>query len=109
MKRSLCWVILIVVVISGCYPKQYAIKDDLYEKLREAPAPRPSPASGSLWVGESNRNMLFADNKAAYLGDIITIVVNETSSAKTKRARIHRDRAQRTITFRHCSVLRPRS
>jgi len=84
MKRSLCWVILIVAVISGCYPKQYAIKDDLYEKLREAPAPRPAPAPGSLWVGESNRNMLFADNKAAYLGDIITIVVNETSSAKNE-------------------------
>jgi len=28
--------------------------------------------------------MLFADNKAAYLGDIITIVVNETSSAKNE-------------------------
>lgn len=82
MKR---WVYLLAlaVLISGCAQTQYAIKDDVYERLKEAPpAMRPALAPGSLWKGESNRNMLFADNKAVYQGDIITIVVNETSSAK---------------------------
>lgn len=81
--KKYCWFILACAVLCGCSQTQYAIRDDMYERLREAPpAPKYSPAPGSLWKGESNRNMLFADNKAVYQGDIITIVVNETSSAK---------------------------
>jgi len=82
MKRVFIWVI-ISLLLAGCYQTQYAIKDDVYERLKEAPPPPPPATSpGSLWKGESNRNMLFSDNKAMYQGDIITIVVNETSSAK---------------------------
>lgn len=82
MKRVFIWVI-ISLLLAACYQTQYAIKDDVYERLKEAPPPPPPATSpGSLWKGESNRNMLFSDNKALYQGDIITIVVNETSSAK---------------------------
>jgi len=78
------WVFMAgLMIISGCYQTQYAIRDDRYERLKEAPPlPKPAASPGSLWRGESNRNMLFTDNKAVYQGDIITIVVNETSSAK---------------------------
>ena len=72
----------IVILLSGCVATQHAIKDEMYEKIPPAPLPQRTAAPGSLWTGESNRNMLFADNKAMYLNDIITITINETSTAQ---------------------------
>ncbi|MEC7641482.1 MAG: flagellar basal body L-ring protein FlgH [Nitrospinota bacterium] len=41
-------------------------------------------AEGSVWKGDSNRNMLFSDAKARNVGDIVTIIVEEnTSSTQT--------------------------
>jgi flagellar L-ring protein precursor FlgH len=48
--------------------------------LRAAPAPQ----SGSIWPGENVKNMLFTDNKARYVNDIVTVVVNETSEGNSK-------------------------
>ncbi len=42
-------------------------------------------ATGSLWTGESNQNMLFVDNKARTINDIVTIDIVESSTA-TKQA-----------------------
>mgnify|MGYP001113941809 CR=1 FL=1 len=44
----------------------------------------PSSAPGSLWPGERANNILFADRKARYINDIITIVVDESSSGENK-------------------------
>jgi len=71
-----------MIMLSGCLTTQHAIKDEMYEKMSPAPPPQRVSAPGSLWAGESNRNMLFADNKAMYLNDIITITINETSTAQ---------------------------
>lgn len=46
--------------------------------------PPPAPSKGSLWIGENGRNMLFTDNKARYVNDIITIVIEESSSGQNK-------------------------
>ena len=40
--------------------------------------------AGSLWPGESSRNMLFTDNKARYVNDIVTIIIDESSSGQNK-------------------------
>lgn len=40
--------------------------------------PRP-PASGSIWPGENAKNSLFADKKARYVNDIVTVIVSEVS------------------------------
>lgn len=44
----------------------------------------PKHTPGSLWPGENSRNMLFSDNKARYVNDIITIVIDESSSGQNQ-------------------------
>jgi flagellar L-ring protein precursor FlgH len=39
---------------------------------------------GSLWPGERSNNMLFADRKARYPGDIMTVIISEDSSGENK-------------------------
>ena len=41
-------------------------------------------APGSIWQGENGKNSLFADKKARYVNDIVTIIVNEVSSGGNK-------------------------
>jgi len=48
-----------------------------------APPPPPSPrakATGSLWRDEVSANYLFADTRARFPGDLLTIVIAEDSS-----------------------------
>ena len=71
----------ILLLIAGCVESQHAVKKDAL--ITQLPQPAPiSSGPGSLWPGESNRNMLFADNKARYLNDIVTIIISEASSGK---------------------------
>ncbi len=49
---------------------------------------QPHYAPGSLWPGENARNSSSPDNKARYVNDIVTIVVNESSSGQTPPAPI---------------------
>lgn len=42
-------------------------------------------SEGSLWPGENSSNMLFVDSKARNIGDIVTVLISENSSA-TKKA-----------------------
>jgi flagellar L-ring protein precursor FlgH len=45
---------------------------------------KPVTTPGSLWPGENSRSMLFSDNKARYVNDIVTIIVDESSSGQNK-------------------------
>lgn len=59
----------------------------------ESPLPKPVPriysetlprAEGALWSGDSFKNMLFSDAKARNVGDVVTILVEEsTQSSQT--------------------------
>jgi flagellar L-ring protein precursor FlgH len=70
----------ILLLVSGCVESDYAVKKEPLV-LTQLPQPvQVTSAPGSLWPGESNRNMLFADNKARYLNDIVTIVISESST-----------------------------
>jgi flagellar L-ring protein FlgH len=53
-------------------------------KVLPAPIAKPEYTPGSLWPGESSRNMLFADNKARYVNDIVTIIIDEASSGQNQ-------------------------
>jgi len=53
-------------------------------KLQPVPVVKPNYTPGSLWPGENSRNSLFADNKARYVNDIVTIIVDESSSGQNK-------------------------
>lgn len=79
MKKRIILAAVIMLLI-GCVESDYAVKKDL-PAITQLPQPaQVTSAPGSLWPGESNRNMLFADNKARYLNDIVTIVISEAST-----------------------------
>ena len=86
------WRILIVglMVVSfmtamtaGCSSRADMMRSDLQTPLPPSRTVAP-PQPGSIWPGENVRNMLFADNKARYINDIVTIVVNETATGTSK-------------------------
>lgn len=74
---------IVVFYISGCSQKMVSLPEIeepivLYDKKEEI-------SEGSLWPGETSRNMLFIDSKAKKVGDIVTVFISENSSA-TKKA-----------------------
>ncbi len=80
---------LIVVVMaaasclaSGCV-SMYLRRDPPASAEKAPPPPPPSPrakATGSLWRDDVSANYLFADTKARFPGDLLTIVIAETSA-----------------------------
>jgi flagellar L-ring protein precursor FlgH len=74
-----------LTLLSGC--SFYGTRpDSIQPQAKTMPTPMviPEHTPGSLWPGESNRNMLFTDNKARYVNDIVTIVISESSSGQNK-------------------------
>lgn len=74
--------VVLLPLTGGC-----SARVDLIRNQPPDPGPPPiasTPAPGSLWSGESNRNMLFLDNKARQINDIVTILVSESSVGSTK-------------------------
>jgi flagellar L-ring protein FlgH len=60
-------------------------------KIRNAPQfPHPAPRAdisrqpGSIWPGEGAASNIFADKKARYVNDIVTVVVSEITQGTTK-------------------------
>lgn len=95
MIRRYLWV-LFMICITGCAgTTQFLQKAGHFstsERPETAPTAVPAPVAthpvsetGSLWTGESSRNMLFVDNKARRVNDIVTIEIVESSKA-TKKA-----------------------
>lgn len=60
--------------------------DDIQPQAKILPTPivKPEYTPGSLWPGENSRNMLFTDNKARYVNDIVTIIIDESSSGQNQ-------------------------
>jgi flagellar L-ring protein precursor FlgH len=51
------------------------------------PAPEPdgyAPADGSLWRGESSRRLLAFENRARRVGDVLTVLIQETAAARNE-------------------------
>jgi flagellar L-ring protein FlgH len=87
MKRNIVIYIFSIIIITGCATNT---RDIAVEASITPIAPvvksisTPPRPSSSLWTGENGRNMLFTDNKARYVNDIVTIVVEESSSGQNK-------------------------
>lgn len=91
MKKMMIHTILIAFMLSGCslstrnIATEPSIPPPIAPVVKSIEAPPPVPrTNGSLWMGENSRNMLFTDNKARYVNDIITIVIEESSSGRNK-------------------------
>ena len=80
-RLTLCFIILFSLVGCSTYgARPESVRPEV--KLQPVPVVKPNYSPGSLWPGENSRNSLFADNKARYVNDIVTIVVEESSSGK---------------------------
>lgn len=85
MRNHLLIGLTAAMLLGGCSPyapRPEAIRPET--KLQPLPAAVPVHTPGSLWSGENSRNMLFTDNKARYVNDIVTIVIDESSSGQNQ-------------------------
>jgi flagellar L-ring protein precursor FlgH len=68
-------------LLVSCVPFQEVAKEDVYIP---PPVQRPAPPMGSIWQGENAQNSLFVDRKARGIGDIVTIIISESSTGNNK-------------------------
>jgi len=85
-------IFFIICSLVGCASNPKVIKMDQPAPVaQDVRTPPPSHAPGSIWPGETAASSLFTDNKARYVNDIVTIVVDESSkggnSADTKTSK----------------------
>lgn len=73
---------LIICLFMGCATKFEPIK--IEQPVIATSEITPPSAPGSLWPGERANNILFADRRARYINDIITIIIDESSSGENK-------------------------
>ena len=81
MKRSLVIIMstmLMAGFLAGCATDMHMIKEDYTYTMPPEVKP-PLPPTGSIWSGANAKNALFADKKARYVNDIVTIIVDESS------------------------------
>lgn len=85
MKKNLL-ALAAVAMLCGCTLDYGTRPEEIQPRAKMLPAPvvRPEYTPGSLWPGENSRNMLFTDNKARYINDIVTIIIDESSSGQNK-------------------------
>ena len=75
--QGIFFILPAALIVFSCSPQLNVVKD--------SPVPsQPAPvverhATGSIWPGATAGNMLFADKKARSEGDIVTIIVVESS------------------------------
>ncbi len=85
-QDQLGWVLGLLVIsllLTGC-PLSPAkqVRPDL---VVSAPLPVSAPAApGAIWRGENDKSMIYADKKARYVDDIVTIIVAEAAQGGNK-------------------------
>ncbi|MDX9746203.1 MAG: flagellar basal body L-ring protein FlgH [Syntrophales bacterium] len=84
MKRIIGYVMCaggLFLLVSCVSPGRQVIGGDAYIP---PPVEQPAPHMGSIWVGENSRSSLFVDRRARGVGDIVTIIVSESSTGNNK-------------------------
>ncbi len=74
--------IMLSAILTGCWSANKEVVRP--EIINAIPQPKIQSAPGSIWRGESDKNMMFIDKKARYLDDIVTIVVSESVQGQNK-------------------------
>ncbi|MDD5724116.1 MAG: flagellar basal body L-ring protein FlgH [Syntrophales bacterium] len=78
--RGILAILLLLIFSAGCAQHHEIVKKEIPVLVGSEEAVSQSP--GSLWTGERSANMLFVDTKARYEGDVITVLINESSSGQ---------------------------
>lgn len=79
IKYIVCWGVYFLLV--SCISMQETVKEDVYIP---PPVQSPAPQMGSIWQGENAQNSMFVDRKARGIGDIVTIIISESSTGNNK-------------------------
>jgi flagellar L-ring protein precursor FlgH len=78
----LCFIVL-ALLASGCASKKLAPARP--EAIYSTPQPVTAYAApGSIWRGENDKSMIYADKKARYVDDIVTIIITEVAQGGNK-------------------------
>jgi flagellar L-ring protein precursor FlgH len=81
MKKVMCLLLGSLLLTSCAAPKQPIVS--IPEPLEEIHAPAPNTnETGSLW--QQNNQSMFSDRKARSVGDIVTVIISEQSSASNE-------------------------
>ncbi|MCG6533823.1 MAG: flagellar basal body L-ring protein FlgH [Syntrophales bacterium LBB04] len=81
MAMPSCLILLFLIL--GCV----STNKDLVKSMPPIPmTPQETPRlqSGSLWPGENMKNSYFADYKARHVNDVVTVIVNESTTGTSK-------------------------
>ncbi|MBN1613660.1 MAG: flagellar basal body L-ring protein FlgH [Deltaproteobacteria bacterium] len=81
--RNLLFLFLVSIAY-GCTTQRNIVKDDQPPVQKVQVVTRN--ATGSIWPGATMNNTLFADKKARREGDIVTIIIEESSQAGNEAA-----------------------
>ncbi len=79
-KRYL--MLAIILLLTGCLSTSYdaAMKREPVILPPLPPEVKAAPSPGSIWAGANTNNLMFTDQKARYVNDIVTIVIDESSA-----------------------------
>jgi flagellar L-ring protein FlgH len=69
-------------LICGCSAAAVEMKKP--PLIADEPIRVSTPAPGSIWSGENAHNLLYADRKARYVNDIVTIIISEQAQGGNK-------------------------
>jgi flagellar L-ring protein precursor FlgH len=78
--------IIFMCALSSCAKPHLAVNPEaavIPSQLYQTPA-TPTREDGSIWPGDSNDNLLFVDAKAHDVGDIVTVIVDESATSSQK-------------------------
>ncbi len=90
MKRNLLLIAIYLFLLSGCAVNPEYVTQ-IPEPVEEQHVPvEPEKQAGSLW--DDSAGSLFSDHKASKVGDILTVTIDEQSSA-SKQASTSSDRS----------------
>ncbi len=85
MKKQYFIVIIILITatlfVTGCLQTKQVVRPNV---AITPPEPVIKPAPGSIWRGESDKNMIFTDKKARYVNDLVTIIIAEAAQGGNK-------------------------
>lgn len=82
--RDIVLVVLLfslILVLDSCSSAPKPSADPKAAVIPERLYPAAHKEEGSIWAGETSKNMLFEDARGKQVGDIVTILVSETSTS----------------------------
>jgi len=69
------------LMLASCASKSHRAVDPRSTVVPETIYEKSQINEGSLWPGDTSKNLLFEDNKARKVGDIVTVTVNESATS----------------------------